>query len=51
MDGTTRKMDNWGDDTVATLGHLLMLKQGDAIRVATWGDRNESEWFCDVEKI
>ena len=50
-DGTTRKMDDWGDDTLKTLENLRELKTGDAIRVATWGQRKETEWFCDVEKI
>ena len=51
--GTTRKMENWGEDTVATFEHLkeLRLEKGDEIRVATWGGRSRSEWFCDVERI
>jgi len=52
-DGTKRKMEDWGEDTVTTLRHLveLDLSAGDAIRVATWGNRKKTEWFCDVVKI
>lgn len=50
-DGTTRKMENWGEATTETLIKLKQLKKGDAINVATWGGRKKTEWFCDVMKI
>lgn len=50
-DGTTRKMNDWNEDTQTTLMKLKDLNAGDAINVATWGGMNEAEWFCDVEKI
>jgi len=50
-DGTTRKMNDWDEDTQDTLMKLKKLKRGDAIYVATWGGFKKAEWFCDVEKI
>jgi len=50
-DKTTRKMENWDEDTEKTLEKLMKIKTGDAISVATWGGRKKTEWFCDVKKI
>ena len=51
IDGTTRKMEDWGEATEVTSEKLKNLKRGDAIKVGTWGGRNKAEWFCDIEKI
>jgi hypothetical protein len=49
-DGTTRKMNNWGEDTVQTKKNLEELNVGEHIEVTTWGGRSKDEWFSDVKK-
>jgi hypothetical protein len=51
IDGSSRTMQDWGDDTLTTLKNLMKLKAGDVIKVSTWGGRSIAEWFCDAEKI
>lgn len=50
-DGTSRKMEDWGKDTLITLDNIKVLKRGDHIKVMTWGNRSIDEWFCDVKKL
>lgn len=51
MNGTSRTMNDWNEDTLKTKYKLQALKAGDRITVVTWGGYLESKWFCDVEKI
>ena len=50
-DGSSRKMEDWGKDTLATLENLKILKKGDHIKVMTWGGRSIDKWFCDIKKF
>ena len=47
-DGSKRKMENWGEDTVKTLENLNELRSGDLIEVITWGGLPKEKWFCDA---
>jgi hypothetical protein len=49
-DGTIRKMNNWGEDTLQTKRNLEELNVGDHVEIITWGGRSKDEWFCDVKK-
>lgn len=50
-DGSTRKMNDWNEDTQKTLEKLRKLKKGEPINVGTWGGFDKAKWFCDVNKI